>query len=525
LTTQPASVSGSTSQQFSGADDLLSDPEPEESKKISGESTELANLSNQIKSLANQTQETHAKRATIQNEVNHTMSQKQTFEQRLSQLRTLYEKEAEDTRALEDHLRKSRQDTEKLRGECMTLEGKYRDIQAEHQEVSLALQKDQQENTDLKERIRLVNAEIARLRPEIDKLKSAARQQKGLVAIYKKQLLTAEEERDKLKAEAEELSKASEESRRQSNASSSASPTAQIASPAPFTSSGNNPFFKRSASTDIMGAFASPPSRGYTGNASDHSFDPAGSNATSPPVTSFTQQYTGTSAASASSAPTPASSSPNVSRQGTLTAELPAPPESRQISSSFLPFPEHTESLSSSRQVSPPASRGESSVKESQQLLSAGATTSQGASLPGAFPGDSDKDTPGATPNLAGVKVTPPVEDDAKASSNPTRASNPFAGMDNAKAKEEFDNAFAAFSAASTTQEKSTTEGTKSKSAFDSEFPPISELQRDDESDSESERGGFDDDFATTWPEQQRTTAPKAPEGKADESKETVDKR
>jgi len=96
--------------------------------------------------------------------------------------------------------------------------------------------------------------------------------------------------------------------------------------------------------------------------------------------------------------------------------------------------------------------------------------------------------------------------------------------MDNAKAKEEFDNAFAAFSSTTATQEKSATEGTKSKSAFDSEFPPISELQRDDESDSESERGGFDDDFAPTWPEQQKTTAPKAPEGKADESKETVDK-
>ena len=497
----------------SGTDDLLGDNETEESKNISGESTELANLSNQISSLAKQTQDTQAKRTTTQNELNQTNSQKQNFEQRLSQLRTLYEKEAEDTRALEEELRKSRQDTKKLQGECMTLDGTYRDVQAQHHEISSALQADQQENARLRERIRVVNAEIAQLKPQIDKLKSDARQQKGLVAINKKQLSTTEGEREKLKSEAEELSKGGEEAARQATASATASPTAQVASPALSTSSGNNPFFKRTASTDIMGTFASPPARNFSDNTFDDVFGPSqptGSSATPPPVTSFKQQHTGNSTASTSSAATPAATSPAASRQGTLNAEPPAPPESRQISSSFLPFPDHTDSLTSSRQVSPPASRGEGSTHDGDSTfpgsdgVSAAGVSAAAAQLPGAFPGEDDKDTPSATPTKP---ASPAAVSAPKAADNPARASDSFDNLDQAKAKEEFDNAFAAFSSGNKNQEKSAAEPVKGRSAFDTEFPPISELQRDDESDSDSDQGGFDDDFAPASTEQQQKAA------------------
>ncbi|KAK7208907.1 hypothetical protein V2G26_016085 [Clonostachys chloroleuca] len=201
-------------------------------------------------------QDTQAKRTNTQNELNQANSQKQNFEQRLSQLRTLYEKEAQDTRALEEQLRTARADTQKLQSECMILEGTYKDVQTQHQETLSSLQADQQENANLRERIRVVNGEIAQLKPQIEKLKSDARQQKGLVAINKKQLSTTENERDKLKAEAEELTKSNEELSRQINTGSPASTTAKVASPALSTASGNNPFFNRTASTDIMGAFA-----------------------------------------------------------------------------------------------------------------------------------------------------------------------------------------------------------------------------------------------------------------------------
>ena len=75
--------------------------------------------------------------------------------------------------------------------------------------------------------------------------------------------------------------------------------------------------------------------------------------------------------------------------------------------------------------------------------------------------------------------------------------------MDQAKAKEEFENAFASFKGFSGPKDASAdavgSDATKSRSAFDAEFPPIAELEKDDESDSADE-AGFDDDFAPASP-------------------------
>ncbi|KAF5027682.1 hypothetical protein F66182_166 [Fusarium sp. NRRL 66182] len=523
LTQQPTGGSSGSGQRLpapSASEDLLSDND-EASKNISGETTELANLSNQISSLSKQTQDVQAKRTTTQNELNQATSQKQNFEQRLAQLRTLYEKEAQDTRALEEQLSNARKETSKLQSECMTLEGTYRDAQAQHQQVLTALQADQQENTNLRERIRVVNGEIAQLKPQIEKLKSDARQQKGLVAINKKQLSTTEGERDKLKAEAEDLTKSIEDLR-QASTGSPASAHAQIASPAASTSSANNPFFRRTASTDIMGAFASPPP---TKNVSDKSFDdlfgpsfPPSSSATPPPPqTSFKPQHTGASSASVGSYNTPPASSPVMSRQATLAVDPPAPPESRQISSSFLPFPEHNESLSSSRQVSPPASRVDDPLHGSATPVPGDLKSSDSVgSVPGAFPGDDldkseSKDTlsaPGDAPREAANSDAP----------KPSESADPFGRADEAKAKADFENAFAAFTTAKS-QGKPSPEVNKSSSAFDTEFPPISELERDDDedSDSSSDNGGFDDNFTPASPPN-KSLGDKATTGDASDS-------
>ncbi|XWX01357.1 hypothetical protein V2A60_009384 [Cordyceps javanica] len=469
------------------SEDLLADNNPEESKNITGESTELANLSNQISTLSTQMQETQSKRTATQNDLNQTNTQKQNFQQRLAQLRTLYEKEAQDTRALEEQLRTSRAETQKLQGECMALEGNLSDAQAQRQQVLTALQSDQQENTNLRERIRVANAELTQLKPQIEKLKMEARQQKGLVAINKKQLLTTEGERDKLKAEATDLGKAPSEEVSRGGESIPAADTASggVTSPAPSTASANNPFFKRTASSDIMGVFNTP-------SGTDEIFGPSGGTS-GPAPAPFRPQTTGTSTTSAGSFSTPPSSTPVLSRQTTLRADNPPPPpESRQISSSFLPFGGQSESVSSSRQVSPPASRADGSVADGPSAVSKSTE-------------ESSKEEEAKTPTAV----------EGKAIASPDKEKSAPFSDDKEKAKADFDNAFAAFTSSKTaaTADNSTP---KTKSAFDTEFPPISEIERDDDSDSESEQGGFDDDFAPTSPEKnkpaQKAAAPTASE-------------
>lgn len=105
--------------------------------------------------------------------------------------------------------------------------------------------------------------------------------------------------------------------------------------------------------------------------------------------------------------------------------------------------------------------------------------------------------------------------------------------MDEAKAKDDFESAFASFKNSnapkSATEDASATEQPKARSAFDSEFPPISELEKDDSSDSEDDQGGFDDDFAPASPSAKpadkaasptlaKAVAPDAPAAGSDET-------
>lgn len=528
---QPQDTGGSsTSKPTSAVDDLLGDNDPEISKKLTNETAELANLSNQIGSLSNQMQQVQGQRAVTQKEVSQTSQQKKNFEDRLAQLRNLYEKEAKEVADLKDQLQKSRDETRKLMTEMATIDGNYRDIQTQHQQLTAALQSDQQENQSLKQKISSVNAEIAQLKPQVEKLKSDARQHKGLVAINKKQLSTVEGERDKLKTEAEDLTRSNEELARSAGTTSPVAAPAQVASPTPSTASGNNPFFKRSGSTDMMGAFASPPPKTYNDKSFDDIFGGFGTGSTSatpPPAVSFKAQHTGNSTASAGSFATPASSTPTtVSRQATIgAAEPPPPPASRQISSSFLPFGDMSESLTSSRQASPPLSRaGDNSTPAAAPVAAAleptltGATaastqenarsapaeedvsspTSNGT-IPGAFPEDTPRaDAGGATPLFAG-----------------NRDSDLFESMkkDPVNTKDDFDSAFASFGSSNKTQDKPN-DTNNAFSGFSTEFPPISELERDDDSDSDSEGNGFDDDFAPSSPQARKTegrVTPKAP--------------
>lgn len=530
----------------SQTEDLLGDNDPEISKKLTSETTELANLSNQVGNLSKQMQEVQGQRATSQNELTQASSQKREFEARLAQLRTLYEQEVKDVKSLEERLTASRNETKKLQTEIAMIEGTYHDLQNQHRQTVAALQADQQENANLKERMRAVNAEITQLKPVLEKLRSDARQQKGLVAINKKQLATNEGEREKLKTESEELNKSIEEDKKELAAAAKIQSPPQVASPAPSTMSANNPFFRRqgSSSGEIQPSpYASPAAPVQQDRSFENVFGPsfgaaATANESVPPTTfrqdSELQSPPRTFSGSGSGFHSPSASSPPPSSQASVP---PPPPESRQLSSSFLPFPEHDESISSSRQVSAPNSRfGESSTgadtptnymgntptgssaaggqSENARAASPGLdrksnaspTGNDGAkdSIPGAFPGDVNSHIV-ATPTGGSTLSEQAAADPFAINKEPVRSGT---------AKDDFDAAFAGFGTSAKTQERSHTGNSSNEgsaaapsSGFHKEFPPIAELDNDDDSDSASDAGGFDDDFAPGSPGHTRNTS------------------
>lgn len=373
----PQSTGSPALQPRAQAEDLLGDADPEVNSRITHEASELGNLSNQVTSLSKQMTEVHGDRRAAEQELSSASTQKRAFEGRLAQLRSLYEKEVQEVKSLKEQLTTTKTDLKRLQSDAAVVEGTHQDLSTQHQQLRTVLESDQRENASLKERIRQANQETEQLKPQLEKLKSDARQQKGLVAINKKQLATNENERDRIKAEiaaaekeVEDALQEAEESARQLEASRReleearrvpvpAVPvqTTPIASPAPSTHS--NPFFRKNTDTTFSPPVASPsiaeeePKDGQS--AFDSIFGPSFAAAAPAPATSFSNP---------ASPPFTQRDLPRIESPDSASTprdlEPPAPPQSRQISSAALPFRrplEREDSISSSVKVAEPASR------------------------------------------------------------------------------------------------------------------------------------------------------------------------
>ena len=580
--------------QVSAMDDLLGDNDPEVSKKLTQETSELANLSNQVSTLTNQMQEVKSSRASTEQNLQQAQTQKRDFESRLGGLRSAYEQEVKEVKALEERLSISRNEVRKLQSDMAMIEGAQQDLQNQRQQVTAALEADQKENAGLKERIRQTNVAINGLKPQLEKMKSDARQQKGLVAINKKQLATVEGERDKVKSDIDEstkeyqdATKELEESKRALELKPEVRRPTDVASPAPSTTS-MNPFFRRQSTSEqptrgVSSPFATSNVTSPNHNAFDTFFGPSfGSQPSVPPPTSFqntspnssrelppSNPVSGQSEKSSDGPdfPTPSGSPPPSTYNDTpqVVGEPPAPPQSRQITSSFLPFGrklERSGSETSSTRANPPASRiGEpsgfdtptdrnvslaepsnqgtlqppsrsSSLKVSDTTPPGPSSTIQQATpsavepmhvpvsahqddtfgqpseaqdMPGGFPGDA---TPPSQPEYSKSRSQeePLAPSGLHTQILPIREN----GRSPVSAKEDFDSAFQGFGSSSEAN------GDNSSRAFDGvgapkaagEFPPIQEFGADDDSESSSDRG-FEDDFTAAPPSRTQGVAEK----------------
>ncbi|KAH9845239.1 putative calcium-binding protein [Teratosphaeria destructans] len=561
-------------QQASISEDLLGDNDTNatERSRMTNETTELANMSNQIGNLRNQMESTQANKTRTQADVTATNQQKQAMEQRLQQFRAQYEQEVRTVKELETQLAASRESTKKLSQELAMLEGTHQDLQTQHTIIAQQLQADQAENANLKMRLSQINTEVTRLKPEIEKMKLDARQQKGLVSIGKKQLATAEGERDRLQSEKVDLEREAAEreeaaknlsQQQQSNhhgrdaaigagvgaaagaaafggyeamkdrqGSGYASPAAGSNVTSPSGLSSMNPFFRKPSDQTAM----SPPATqgsGPTPSAFDQLFGPSAafspsgqdpSRSGTPPATSFIGRnlpapISGAAAGSGMTdsvqsmssvgAPTP-SATPPMSEQAkdspmTAVDAPPPPPEDRQFTPSQLPvggIPDRTreDSEVGSTQVVPPASRmGDA---ESSRQIGAGGLDAQipEPPMPGAFDARTDPEHEEVAAAFPSVEPQP--------STSAQEIQEMAAPATQTSVNDDFEAAFAGFGEGEKVKEGAKEEydpfaphATQQHSrGFSSEFPPIRDIEPDDDDDSSVEGGmhpAFDDNFAT----------------------------
>ncbi|KAJ5925588.1 hypothetical protein N7454_008227 [Penicillium verhagenii] len=483
-------------------DDLLGDNDPEETKKLTQETTELANLSNQIGSLSKEMHNVQQKRTSAEHEITQSSQQKRDFEARLAQARTMYEQELASFKALEERLKTSKAETIKLSQEYALIEGSRQDLANQYNQVSTALASDQQENASLKEKIRYANAEVAQLKPALEKARSDARQQKGLVAINKKQLATVEGERDKAQGEIDDLARDTPQYTEDVTPVSSA---AELASPAASTTSQNtNPFFRRTVTGSESDRARSPDSTNDQQKAFDSLFGQTFASPISagPPPTSFRAESPLATAKSpvTSNVPTPSASPAPGSMPGSLPGAFPEPPPpsiSRQLTPNFLPFNEN-QSVTSSTMVSPPASRfgqdtsgfgtpsqattsevgGAHSVAESSDYSFAAGSTAEGTPARSPF-----EELPPAT-EVAATVAEPSATSPLHAQSQDAPKDLSFDELFGSKAHKrsesqkgnDFEEAFASMKPAG-----GPAGGPANAAATGSEFPPIQELHHDEE--------------------------------------------
>lgn len=510
------------------SDDLLGDNDPEESGKLTQETTELANLSNQIGSLAKEMHNVQEQRTSAEQNLTQTSQQKRDFETRLAQARTMYEQEVTNFKALEERLRVSKAETTKLQQDYALIEGGRQDLQNQYTQVSTALAADQQENASLKEKIRQANAEVAQLKPALEKARSDARQQKGLVAINKKQLATVEGERDKIQGEIETLSKEAPQDAEEATAAGNN----EVTSPAVSSASQNtNPFFRRTTTGSSSERGPSPD------NTNDHQkmFDSlfgqtsAAAAAAGPPPTSFRSESPLATSKSpvTSGVPTPSVSPPPGSLPGAFPGNEPPPPsQSRQMTPNFLPFNEN-QSVTSSTMVSPPGSRfggpdtsgiatpsqltvsdqGAPSIGESSDYSRAPESTAEGT------PARSPFDEIPEPSEAAAVISPPPAEQPASAISPDATGTSKDLSFDElfgskahkrseSQKENDFEEAFASM-------KPSGGENAHGAAASSTEFPPIQEVHPDDEEESSDDEGplGFDDNFTPVAPKKEEKRA------------------
>lgn len=520
------------------SDDLLGDNDPEESNKLTNETTELANLSNQIGSLAKEMHTVQEKRTTAEQNITQTSQQKRDFEARLAQARSMYEQEVTNFKALEERLKSSKAETQKLQQQYALLDGSRQDLQNQYTQISTALASDEQENASLKEKIRQANAEVAQLKPALEKARSSARQQKGLVAINKKQLATVEGERDKLQGEFDGLARETPQYSEES--ATPAGSVSEVVSPATSMASQNtNPFFRR---TDSSSEQARSPD---VSNDQQRAFDSlfgqsfAAAPAAGPPPTSFRSESPQVAVTSpiTSAVPTPSVSPPPGSLPGAFPAgpfsEPPPASQSRQLTPNFLQFNDN-QSVTSSTMVSPPASRfggpepsgfdtlsqaatsdyGPQSVAESTDYSHAPTSTVGGTPVRSPF----DEEGPNTSARFPEVPVataqlpesaTSPIANESQAEGSKDLSFDELFGSKAHKRSEsqqgnDFEEAFASMKPVTGTEQ---TNG--AASARPSEFPPIQELHHDDEEDESSDDEGafgFDDNFTPPAPNVKKET-------------------
>jgi epidermal growth factor receptor substrate 15 len=195
------------------ARDLLSDDDSAAvASSVPDNSAEIGNLQIQLGSTSRALETTKNERATTEKSLAEQASQISTLQTQLSSAKASYETETRLLSTLHERFSTQANEIQRTREELIRAESDLSAVRVEKVDVEGALLRDKEELRELRRRMDEVGESVEKTKVEIEKLKKEAKQQKGLLAIARKQLLAREADKAKVAKELEEVARELEDS-------------------------------------------------------------------------------------------------------------------------------------------------------------------------------------------------------------------------------------------------------------------------------------------------------------------------
>jgi len=165
------------------------------------QSAEIGNVKNHLQSTTRSLTAAKQERGTLEQTLAGQASQLSTLQTQLSSAKAAYETETSLLATLRDRHSTQLSEMQRTREELIRAESDLSAIRVEKSEIEGAFLRDKEEARDLHKRMVETGQQAEALKADVEKLKKEAKQQKGLLAIARKQLSTKESE--KVRAEKE----------------------------------------------------------------------------------------------------------------------------------------------------------------------------------------------------------------------------------------------------------------------------------------------------------------------------------
>lgn len=177
---------------------------PATSPPLQDRSAEIGNAKNQLQSTTRSLDAARQEREALEQNLANQAAQLSSIQTQLSLAKASYETEVNLLATLKERRAGQVADIDNARHELITAESNLSALRAEKAEIEGAFLRDKEEARDLHKRMIEAGQQAEGLKTDVEKLKKEAKQQKGLLAIARKQLSTKEAERAKAEKEHEE---------------------------------------------------------------------------------------------------------------------------------------------------------------------------------------------------------------------------------------------------------------------------------------------------------------------------------